>query len=80
MEGSHVYLTCKRGAYIIIQRQNSLRDLLAELLKELCKYVVIEPALLPSTGETLPPGSNLSDGARLNVSYFGNFVEICGLH
>ena len=32
-------------------------------LKEICKDVVIEPALLPLTGETLPPGSNLSDGA-----------------
>ena len=51
-------------------RHNSLRDLLAlaELLKEICKDVVIEPALLPLTGETLPPGSNPSDGARLDVS------------
>ena len=30
--------------------------------------MVIEPALLPLTGETLPPGSNLSDGARVDVS------------
>ena len=32
------------------------------------KDVVIEPPLLPLTGEKLPPGSNLSDGARLDVS------------
>ena len=57
-------------------RHNSLRDLLAELLKEICKEllkeickdVVTEPALLTLTGETVPPGSNLSDGARLDVS------------
>ena len=30
--------------------------------------MVIEPPLLPLTGENLPPGSNLSDGARLDVS------------
>jgi len=29
---------------------------------------VTEPLLLPLTGEKLPPGSNLSDGARLDVS------------
>ena len=49
-------------------RHNSLRDLLTELLKEICKDVETEPALLPLTGETLPPNSNLSDGARLDVS------------
>ena len=30
---------------------DSLRDLLAELLEEMCKDVVIEPPLLPLTGE-----------------------------
>ena len=28
---------------------------------KICKDVVIEPPLLPLTGETLPPGSDLSD-------------------
>ena len=60
-------LTCKKGGYVTL-RHNSLRDLLAELLEEICKDVVIEPPLLPLTGEKLPPGSNLSDGARLDVS------------
>ena len=36
---------------------------------KICKDVVIEPPLLPLTGETLPPGSSLSDGARLDVSH-----------
>ena len=50
-------------------RHNSIRYLyFAELLSELCKDVVTEPSLLPLTGETLPARSNLSDGARLDIS------------
>ena len=30
--------------------------------------MITEPPLLPLTGETLPAGSNLSDGARLDIS------------
>ena len=65
--GSRVGQGCKKGRYVIL-RHNSLRDLLAELLEEICKDVVTEPPLLPLSGEKLPPGSNLSDGARLDVS------------
>ena len=60
-------LTCKRGGYTIL-RHNSLRDLTAELLREVCSSVEVEPLLLPLTGERLPSGSNLADGARLDVS------------
>ena len=51
-------------------RHHSIRDLFAELLSEICKDVVTEPPLLglPLTGETLPAGSNLSDGARLDIT------------
>ena len=52
----------------MIIRHNSIRDLFAELISEICKDVVTEPPLLPLTGETLPAGSNLSDGARLDTS------------
>ena len=51
----------------MILRPNSNRDLFAELLSEVCKDVITEPPLLPLTGETLPAGSNLSDGARLDL-------------
>ena len=50
----------------MILRHSSIRDLFAELLSEVCKDVI--PPLLPLTGETLPAGSNLSDGARLDIS------------
>ena len=47
----------------------SLRDLLAELLKEILKmWTLRHLLLLPLTGETLLTGSNLRDGARLDVS------------
>ena len=59
-------LTCKKGGYINI-RHNVVRDTTAELLTEMCKDVRTEPALQPVTGEVLPPGSNLSDGARSDV-------------
>ena len=52
----------------MILRHNSIRDLFAELLSEVCKDVITEPPLLPLTGETLPAGSNLNDGARLDIS------------
>ena len=48
-----------KGGYVIL-RHNSLRDLFAEILEEVCSDVQIEPPLLPLTGEKLPHGSNTS--------------------
>ena len=56
-------LTCKKGGYVIL-RHNSLRDLIAEILDEVCSDVEVEPPLLPLTGEKLPKGSITSPGAR----------------
>ena len=66
----HHCLTCKAGGYVHI-RHNAVRDTFAEVLKEICKDVQIEPQLLPITGEVLPPGSNVADGARADVSAVG---------
>ena len=52
----------------MIMRHNSIRDLFTELLSEICRDVVTEPPLVPLTGEMLPARSNLSDGARLDIS------------
>ena len=61
-------LSCKRGGYVSL-RHNSLRDMIAELLRTAgCKDVTTEPPLLPVSGAHLPRGSNTSDGARLDVS------------
>ena len=63
-------LTCKRGGYVNI-RHNAVRDTVAEVLKEVCKDVKVEPQLLPVTGEVLPAGTNIADGARSDVSAVG---------
>ena len=63
-------LTCKLGGYIYL-RHNAVRDTAGELLAEVSKDVKIEPALLPVTGELLPNGSNLKDGARSDISCIG---------
>jgi hypothetical protein len=63
-------LTCKCGGYINI-RHNTVRDTFAELLKEVCKDVKVEPHLLPVTGEVLPTSANDEDGARSDVSAIG---------
>ena len=44
-----------------------MRDLTAEVLDEVCCDVGVEPPLLPVDDESLPRGSNTSDGARLDV-------------
>ena len=63
-------LTCKRGGYVII-RHNAVRDTLAEVLREVCSDVKVEPQLIPVTGEVLPAGSNVTDNARSDVSAVG---------
>ena len=49
-------------------RHNAVRDTTSNLMKEVSKDVKVEPRLLPVTGEDLPPGSNLMDGARSDIS------------
>ena len=38
------------------------------MLRTACRDVVTEPPLLPTAGVNLPPGSNIKDNARLDVS------------
>ena len=68
-------MTCKKGGYVTL-RHNSLRDLSVEILSEVCQDVGREPHLLPVTGESLPPGSNTKDGARLDVSARGIWTPL----
>ena len=63
-------LSCKKGGYVHI-RHDTVRDTVCEVLKEVCKDVRVEPQLLPVTGEVLPPGTNVADGARSDVSAVG---------
>ena len=61
-------LICKLGGYIHL-RHNNLRDTTAELLRSngICKDVETEPALIPLSGEVLPPGTTRKEDAKLDV-------------
>ena len=51
--------------------QNEVRNVEAELLREVCKDVQVEPALLPLTGQQFGRSANHQDMARLDVSARG---------
>ena len=64
-------MTCKRGGFIGI-RHDEVRNFTAEVLGEVCKDVVIEPALTPLSGEQFNLRSaNVDDNARLDVAARG---------
>ena len=60
-------MICMGGGFVI-QRQNELRDLQAELLNMVCKNAVTEPVPLQDVeGEQLTRGSNKAQDARLDI-------------
>ena len=63
-------LCCKKGGYVSM-RHNQIRDMEAELMREVCKDVKVEPELLPLETDRIRNG-NLANKARLDVS--GNGV------
>ena len=63
-------MSCKKGGYVIL-RHNRIRDLEAELMREVCTDVKIEPHLLPLANPNRVNG-NTSENARLDVA--GNGV------
>ena len=65
-------LSCPNGGYTIM-RHNGVRDLEAELMREVCRDVKVEPELLP-IGEQEMAGIT-SDKARLDVSGVGVWGE-----
>ena len=60
-------VSCPKGG-LVITIHNELRNLTAEILREVCKNVVIELLLTSMTGEELPKSSNTSSQARADVS------------
>ena len=64
------YLAKKGDLFSI--RDNKIRDVTANLLKEVCKDITVEPQLLPLTGEAFEARTaNISDEARCDVSARG---------
>ena len=68
-------LSCKRGGYVSI-RHNRIRDYVAKELSEVCYDTRIEPPLQPVNLRQLPSGTNLDDGARLDVSTRGFWTSM----
>ena len=67
-------MQCKKGGYIH-RRHDRMRDLFAKLMADVVHDVQIEPRLQPLTGESLPPGSNEEDEARLDFTGRGFWQE-----
>ena len=72
-------LSCKTGGYTIF-RHNRIRDTIAEILREVCTDVVVEPPLTPLESDTYTEGRNNSmnvkDGARLDIACVGLFSPL----
>ena len=64
-------MTCKKGGFICI-RHDEVRDLTANMLKEVCHDVSTEPTLLPLEGEHLQyRTANTTNEARVDISARG---------
>ena len=63
-------LVCRLGGYVIM-RHNEVRDTEADLLREVCRDVNLEPTLIPLTGQQFSRSSNHEDLARLDISARG---------
>ena len=78
-------LNCKLGGYVSM-RHNRVRDLEAELMREVCHDVKIEPDLIPIESDATRTG-NTAHKARLDVSGVGvwgpyekTFLDIRVMH
>ena len=63
-------LVCMLGGYTHM-RHNEVRNIEADLLKEVCRDVQLEPALIPLSGQHFGRSANHQDMARLDVSARG---------
>ena len=64
-------MTCKTGGFISI-RHDEVRDLTAQMVREVCHDVRVEPVLIPVNGRILDLRSaNTADDARVDVSARG---------
>ena len=67
-------MSCRQGGFHTL-RHNETRDLLADLFREVCPDVCVEPRLQPLSGESFPASTNAQDEARLDIRakrFWGN--------
>ena len=67
-------LSCSHGGYLGL-RHNEVRDLLGEVLDEICVNVSLDPSLKPLDGEQLAPTVNSSESARVDIKAGGFWGE-----
>ena len=63
-------LNCHLGGFVN-SRHDCIRNLEADLLKDICKDIKIEPELLPVGNIPFPTSTNTADKARLDVAAVG---------
>ena len=67
----HHAMICSKGGFIC-NRHNEVRDIIGEILKEICDDVAIEPHLQPLSGETfVHKTANTDPAARVDISARG---------
>lgn len=68
-------MSCKKGGFVSL-RHNEVRDITAQLLKEVCNDVGVEPTLLKMSGESLSAKSTkCNNEVRLDVSARGFWIR-----
>ena len=64
-------MTCKTGGFVC-NRHDEVRDITAQMLREVCHDVRVEPPLIPTNGHVFELSSaNAADDAKLDVSARG---------
>ena len=59
------------------RRHDAVRDTFADLMQGVGKDIRKEPCLLPVSGESLPAGSNIKDGAKSDISALSVWSPLC---
>ena len=68
-------MSCKKGGFITL-RHNNVRNLTANMLKEVCSDVAIEPPLIELTGENFKLRSTKTgDESRTDICARGFWIK-----
>ena len=68
---NHIF-SCKNGGYANYKHDN-VRNAIARYLRQICKYVTVEPHLIPIEAEQFQQKRNNADKARLDIAARGSW-------